>query len=73
MMNQCYLYYFIINFCIDINKHSDTGVVAGSITAVVIFIIIITTGMILVVIVSSGTVLHCSIDGMDESFSLIYI
>ena len=57
MMYQCYLYYFII-LCIamDINKHSDIGVVTGSITAVVIFIIIITTGMILVVI---GFIRYC--------------
>ena len=40
----------------DINKHSDIGVVTGSITAVVIFIIIITTGMILVVI---GFIRYC--------------
>ena len=42
--------------CIDITKHGNIGVVAGSITAVVIFIIIITTGMILVVI---GFIRYC--------------
>ena len=55
MMHQCCLYYFII-LCIDINKQGNIGVVAGSITAVVIFIILITTGMILVVI---GFIRYC--------------